>query len=373
MEAMLIELSELAKESELKPRSLDADEWVANSLLQKAIRRGAIEPAQNAALTFFQKRGPAIWRRFVVIAFEDVGAADPSMVSRIVQVCSNSVLRRRIANDETIACNVAAALARTVKSRSAEHLITVAKFHQSLDPVRANIGRADFASCLADAVNPDAPAATRALALWRASAIGWPDASNRDVRVADLLSAYEGLGIPSELTVATHVGLRKARDPIILMAALAWLLRQGQGVVVERAAPPWINIKDVPSYALDKHTLLGRSAIRNFVKRNSAVRGCLARYVNQTSLNDAAYMAAFYTDAAPLVHQLDWEGGDALERLAIEADLMRVGVAEEGVQPILEVLREHLSELNRHRADVFYRTRQFDAAVALVGGKERNP
>ena len=51
-----------------------ADQWVIISLLQKSIRRGEVETAQRAAFTLFRQKGSAIWRRFMVIAFEDVRA-----------------------------------------------------------------------------------------------------------------------------------------------------------------------------------------------------------------------------------------------------------------------------------------------------------
>ena len=54
---------------------LPIDPWLASSLLQKAIRRGEADVAARAALTLFRLRRAAIWRRFMVIAFEDVGAA----------------------------------------------------------------------------------------------------------------------------------------------------------------------------------------------------------------------------------------------------------------------------------------------------------
>src|ERR1017187_8102635 len=51
-----------------------ADQWVIFCLLKKSIREGEVETAQRAAFTLFRQKGSAIWRRFMVIAFEDVGA-----------------------------------------------------------------------------------------------------------------------------------------------------------------------------------------------------------------------------------------------------------------------------------------------------------
>jgi Transposase IS66 family len=61
--------------------ALNADPWVAISLLQKSIRRGDALTAQRAARTHSDLRGSAIFRRFMVIAFEDIGAASPAIVA----------------------------------------------------------------------------------------------------------------------------------------------------------------------------------------------------------------------------------------------------------------------------------------------------
>ena len=52
-----------------------ADPWLISSLLQKSIRRGETDIARRAALTLSKHRGAAIWRRLIVIAFEDIGIA----------------------------------------------------------------------------------------------------------------------------------------------------------------------------------------------------------------------------------------------------------------------------------------------------------
>ena len=50
----------------------------------KSIRRSETEIAQRAALTLFKLRGSAIWRRFMVIAFEDVGIGSVDAVTTTV-------------------------------------------------------------------------------------------------------------------------------------------------------------------------------------------------------------------------------------------------------------------------------------------------
>jgi len=53
--------------------ALRLDPYATSSLLQKAIRRGEGDLAERAAIRLYRLRGKGIWRRLLVIAFEDVG------------------------------------------------------------------------------------------------------------------------------------------------------------------------------------------------------------------------------------------------------------------------------------------------------------
>ena len=81
------------------PEPIVADPWIVSSLLQKSVRRGEIEIAQRASLTLFRSRGSAIWRRFLVIAFEDVGIGSIEAVTMTVAAGSDAAcpkgVRRR--------------------------------------------------------------------------------------------------------------------------------------------------------------------------------------------------------------------------------------------------------------------------------------
>ena len=75
---------------------LIADQWVVKSLLQKSIRRGEVEIAQRAALTFLAQKSSAIWRRFIVIAFEDIGAGSADVVAMTVAASTDVKLAETI-------------------------------------------------------------------------------------------------------------------------------------------------------------------------------------------------------------------------------------------------------------------------------------
>src|ERR1700722_6940285 len=81
---------------------LPIDSWLASSLLQKAIRRGEADVAASAALTLFRLRRAAIWRRFLVIAFEDVGAASLDALLVAVRAAIDPGWRANLGSDERV-------------------------------------------------------------------------------------------------------------------------------------------------------------------------------------------------------------------------------------------------------------------------------
>jgi MgsA AAA+ ATPase C terminal len=288
--------------------SLVADQWVVVSLLQKSIRRGEAETAQRAAFTLFAQKGYAIWRRFMVIAFEDVGAASPDAVAMTVAASTDPGWRKASGGDLHIAVQLARVLAEAPKSRSAEHLITSAQHHPSLAKARMLRGAGSLADNLDAILDGKVLLTERAIAVWCASGIGWAPKMTPRVVLPALLKAFRSLGVPDELVTATGIAAQKTREPITLMVPLIWLAahRHGHPTITESVVPVTKIVDGVPMYALDKHTRLGREAIRRFASENDEVQGTLARYVPAARRNDAAYMAAFYADAAPLVASLGW-------------------------------------------------------------------
>ena len=142
-----------------------ADQWVTISLLQKSIRRGEVATAQRAAFTLFAQKGSAIWRRFVVIAFEDVGAASPDAVAMTVAASTNSSWRKKNGGELHIAVRLARVLAEAPKSRSAEHLITGAQHHPSLAKARMLQGATSLTDQLAAVMNQNVSLTERAIAV----------------------------------------------------------------------------------------------------------------------------------------------------------------------------------------------------------------
>ncbi len=352
-------LEALGQISPLDIEPLVADQWVMVSLLQKAVRRGEAETAQRAAFTLLGQKGSAIWRRFMVIAFEDVGAASPDVVSITVAASTDPGWRKACGGNLHVAVQLARILAVAPKSRSAEHLITSTQNHPSLARPRLLLAAGELTDHLDTIIDAKVSLTERALAVWFASGIGRAVDTRAKGDLPALLEQFRSLGAPDDLVTAAGTAAQKTREPITLMVPLVWLASQaGEGPTITKSeVPPSKVVDGVPMYALDKHTRLGREAIRRFAVENEEVRAVLARYVPAGRRNEAAYMAAFYADAAPLATQLHWAGADTLEGLVTETDLLMSGVPPEGFAPLLAACRANLGHLDEVRARVFIRQR----------------
>ena len=352
---------------------LIADQWVVKSLLQKSIRRGEVEIAERAALTFLAQKGSAIWRRFIVIAFEDIGAGSPDVVAMTVAASTDVKWRKQSGGDIVLAAHLARLLAEAPKSRAAEHLITSSDQHPSLEQERRMVSTSSIAENLAAVADKSNSLTHRALAAWCVSGIGWNRENQSGTDLPALFDTSRKLGVPEELVAATGIAATKSREPITLMVPLTWLAANGGQVpfVFEAPVPSSPILDGIPMYALDKHTRIGQDAIRSLVKYNSAIREFLERHVVPAQRHKAAYMAAFYADAAPLASKLSWDGADRLEALGTESDLLKVGVPSEQIEPLLKLFRANVSHLNKLRAHAICKKRgMIDVATALMPDEE---
>jgi MgsA AAA+ ATPase C terminal len=152
------------------PAPMRCDRWVAASLLQKAIRRSETQLALRAALILSTFNRSYTWRRLLIIAFEDIGAADTDAVVETVAIATTPKWRSRRGEWRTLAY-VITRLAEAPKDRSADYLISTAESHPSLGSVRERLLKASTEDRLRIVADPSQQLPVRALAAWFSSGI----------------------------------------------------------------------------------------------------------------------------------------------------------------------------------------------------------
>jgi hypothetical protein len=235
-------------------------------------------------------------------------------------------------------------------------LIGAAWSYPKLEEARCMVGERSLAHRLDLVADTSLPLPVRAIAAWYSSGIEW--VRERRVGRGDLpglMATFRLLGAPADLVLATRRAATRTREPIVIMAPLLWIAasRTADARVVECPVPPAPVIGGVPLWTFDKHTAIGKAAIHRLARENDAVCDVLATFVPEYRAKDAACMAAFYADAAPVSRRLEWDGSAELEALGVENDMLRAGVHWEGIRPILTVVRDNLDHLNAIRAKLF--------------------
>ena len=294
-------------------RLIAADRWVVSSLLQKSIRRGQTQIAQDAAFSFMKLKGSAIWRRLMVIVFEDVGVANIDAITAVVAASSDAALRKSCGGNIHIAIHLAGLLAESPKDRSADYLVG-AKDHPALADFVRTTREASVEDALFRVRDKTLGLPSKAIAALFAAAPQF-DAVGGRAGLDRLLGGYRELGVPEDLLAATEIAAARTREPITAMVPLIWLAAQAsrQMGVSDRPVPSLVQMDDVPLYALDQHTRLGRDAIWRFSREHPAVRWCLTHYVPERCRRGVAYVAAYYVDGAPVARRLMWDHSEALE------------------------------------------------------------
>lgn len=334
-----------------------ADEWVISSLMQKAIRRGEAERAFRAAYTSYLSRGAACFHRLLTVAFEDVGMGDIDGVVDLTHWLSRSGSKGDKQTRARIAAVASSKLAGMPKDRSADFLLCAARRHPSFEDSRRSAKRMTFDVGRSIVADPSVSLVDRAITLLALS-----DALEeaRRPRSADLLSALSILEprVEAGLIKASATAIRKSGSLVGLMVPLLADSWSTKFELRDEHVDGSTFVGDIPMYALDKHTRLGRSAIRQFVRQNCEVRAELAKAVDGSSVVPAAMMAAYYMDAAPVSRRVIWVGSEELARLGFEADMYSAGVPIGAADAVLKTFTRHREELDVVRAAVFSQARR---------------
>jgi hypothetical protein len=286
--------------------------------------------------------------RLLAIAFGDVGIGSVKALIETVAVCADA------SASEGALCGIARLLAKAPKDRSSSHLTAAAKSHPIFEDARRIVGELSHSERLDLIAEDNAELSVRAIAALRCSGLNWNGGRGERSDPMDWTRAFGRLGVPADLLLATRTAFIRTHKPVVVMAPLLWLdvSRGFKPAIAECQMPEAAAVDGVPLYTFDKHTAIGRRAIRRLARESQPVRDALSS-VPPSYAREIASIAAFYADGAPVARRLKWEGAPALETLGVEADMLRAGALPANIGPILAAIRDNLGHLNMIRARLF--------------------
>jgi hypothetical protein len=336
---------------------LPCDRWVALSAMQKSIRRGDSPTAQRAVTSLYRSDPSSTWRRLLFIACEDVEIAALGAVVMTATRCANFKALRELGRDEAAALATVQMLAEAPKDRSADLLFAVALRDPALETMRSRCRSASIGQRLEFVADPSLPLPERALAVWHSAGIE----SRGEQRVGPgdlnaLTRTYGELGVPERLLEAVDVAIKKAREPFVLLLPLLWLAAAGSETeLLDSPLTPSGLINGVPLYAVDKHTRLGRQAIKRFAQENTEIAQFLTERGCGSGDDGALRMAVFYADGALTRPTLRWRHSVELAATGAAADFRSVNVETEVSSELVQLVAAHIADLNVIRSQLLSR------------------
>lgn len=309
--------------------------WWVSSAWQKSIRRGYTKAACLFARTYVSIDPGAFWRRLPILAIEDIGIADPTLVAAIMWIAGKKAKRASVATDVQWADRLTALMAQSVKDRTCCDLVVCAESDPDLAAFRARAFNTDKPEGLATyAADTDNYLVKRLIALWALGGTkryrGGGDLPEKQAG-HDVELGYYLAGQPDPYIFMAIQGGNKTQDAMPLawglLHEMAWhgdysyLVNDTEAPSINRIEtelPPHSMIHGLPSYCFDMHTWLGRKALGYMAQSCAPIRQFLTHdcgIATYEAMADTLGGIMFRVDSALLDRRLVYTDSEAVYAL----------------------------------------------------------
>jgi hypothetical protein len=337
---------------EPKPSPLKISPWLAMSLLQKAIRRGESELAQQAAATLLLIAPERLWRRCGAAAFEEIGIADLETVSLVTAALAGKRYRATVGGEWKVASFIVDQMTEASKCRAADDLLLTADSHPHYQRARADLANKTTAELIRIATS-EAALPVRALAAWYAVGTHPRQTKHLSARPGEPAALFDGLceaGLPHTAVEIAREGYRKIGEPLCPFVALLCPLASVEtSSIQDDDMPPAIMVGEVPGYAYDLYSREGRVALQSFLQRDCGTARSVRNHVPAGQRVNFLGTVVFRVEGGLVRQRARWPIGDELRRLV---DIECHGPSCPDATEILQLMRNDIGLLNEERSHV---------------------
>lgn len=335
-----------------QPSSLDISPWLAMSLLQKAIRRGQEGYALWAAATLLRDSPERLWRRLGLIAFEDIGVADPEVPYLATAAVTGKQYRKELGGEWAVANFLTSRLALAPKCRSADDLRFVTSAHPSLAQARIDFAFLSTPELLS-IVTSSRPLPERALALWYAIGTQRCFAEGLLKRKGEPGPVFDALceaGLPHTAVEIAREGFRKSGEVLCPLVALLCPERQAATTtVMNDEVPEPVLIGGVPSWAFDMYSREGRRGLAHFLGSEAETAKWVRSHIPVSQQVRFLGNIVFAVEGSILRPRMRWPIADQLRH---QAEVECHGRHCPDATDVLELMRAELPLLEEARRHV---------------------
>lgn len=339
-----------------EPQPLDISPWIAQSLLQKSIRRGETGLALRAAASLLRDDPDKLWKRLAVAVFEDIGLGSLDLINPVLIATSGKGVRKSFGGDWVVARAMVERMAAARKCRAADDLLMTVISHPAYESDRLGLTYRTHRE-LIEIVAGDGDLITRAIALFYLTGTDRcpiPTMRTRKGSNAYALEMMELTGFPFCVLEIVRRGISRMREPLPIFVALLSrdVPRRQDGFQPTDKhddIPPTTMIGEVPGWCIDWYTRPGRAAIRGFINRDTPTGRWLKANIAPRDRAEVLGGLVFRVEGGCVRRRLQWPAGSWLRR-TMETEAL--GFAITDATEVLTLLRNDLSVLHEERADV---------------------
>jgi len=363
LEALALEPEDLKKELEerlaVAPEAdyqgeyrLPQEKWLLASALQKLVRRGRVEEALQAAFSLQAIDRTYLPRRLPIIALEDVGVANLVLCHDVLATFGGAAWRdgEGPGPDQCqIIANLVGRLAASLKSRAACDLLCLALEVERVAQNARKLSAVRTERLVEVASDRQVRLTKRALSLLLLSGLSIPDGRWRRTlsrfNAPALLEVARRLSLPPLVRWMLEQGKKTSGLASMLPLVVELVGKDSPAIGFWHDVDPEPYIVNLPPYAYDMHTAIGRKAIARYAAQLARRYDCL-RSVRRTRIPDAVGIGLFHSEGSKLDRYVSTPALDALRIRTEEAELNTRGVqGEEAQEKFYRVLIQHSAHL----------------------------
>lgn len=329
---------------------LQISPWIAMSFLQKAIRRGEVSLALQAAATLLHTDPERLWRRLICAAYEDIGMGDVSAVALVNGAISGKLFRRTLGGEWAVASFIVERLTLARKCRAADDLLMALQVHPAYASERLTLTYQETPKLMRYAMG-GADVISRATALCYALGTDRWRPEGLRARKGDPLYAFQymlDVGYPHCVLELARTGFNRVREPLSALMSFVspTCLDSTQASGKDDEIVPTQMVGPVPTWVLDQYTREGKEALRRFLHRDAPITRFLEmNFPPQLRLKFLGGLV-FRVEGGLLKQRLQWETGQSL-RYAMDVESNGCGIDD--ATEALSLLQQDMELLNRER------------------------
>lgn len=327
-----------------RPTPVQMTPWQAMSLFLKAIRRGRLELAMQAASDLPETAPDRFWRRAGIIAFEDIGVADLKTAGVVTVALEGKRFRQRHGGEWAVAAHLTARLVACPKNRAADDLFCLLESWPGLGDNRQRLAHLPVPRLRLIALTTD-HLPLKALALRMIFA-------DRRLELARRGSPDIGFDVLDEMGVApttlaiAREGYRRTGELLAPLVALLSLENGLKEAVQDDLFPPEAMIGPLPGWSLDMFTREGRAALGKLLQNDAGIRQWASDTLPTNGRTEILAQALFRVESGLCLQRRDGPTGISLRDL-MERECM--GLIPDQADTAMALVRKAIPTLNQMR------------------------